>query len=389
MSGTGHNNSIEAMQQGEASPRGDPAGTSAGLATFASSPGQYPWPREPAAAHTQSRHHSFAAVRGAHLERSGSAGSKSERGHRDGYRRAWPNGPGHSHLAHDAHMHYGAAEAAAHPSPAQQSGVAGERAVHHPGSRLTTDEPQLAEALGQLPPPPPPVFMAPAVPAASPLFGMGAGPHAALLNVQGLLRVLDTNGNMFQQHGVAAGLQPLAALSRQPSAAAAAQGRPVQIEPLLRQLSQHLSTSWQSRAEPNDMEHAGSARLGGDQGDNMDAEQGGGSNSAAEQYLSGESFERTVRTRASADALPQAQRQGADAAHMLQPAGSLQRPAEGQLVDPHMQVDTAQLPPCLCFGVSDGNIGEGMNRAQHPFGDCPSQSHASPQPGCSAPMYCP
>ncbi len=362
MSGTGHNNSIEAMQQEDARPMEDPAGASAGLATFASSPGQHPgqaWPRLPAAAHAQNRHHSFAAGRGAHLERSASAGSKSERGHRGGHRRAWPNGPGHSHLTHDAHMHYGAAEAAAQQTPAQQSGIAGERALHHPGSRLTTDEPQLAEALGQLPPPPPPVFMAPAVPAASPLFGMGAGPHAALLNVQGLLRVLDNNGNMFQQHGAAAGLQPLAALSRQPSAAAAAQARPVRIEPLLRQLSQHLSTSWQSHAEPTDMEHAGSARLGGDQGDNMDAEQGGGSNSAAEQYLSGESFERTVRTRASAGALPQAQHQDADVARMLQTAGSLQRPAEGQLVDPHMQVTHH------CMSLNDVSDGSSQEDIQH------------------------
>lgn len=339
------NNSIEAMQHGEARPTEEPAGASAGPATFASSPGLYyyghPRPRVPTAGHAHHRDQAFVAAPGMHMERSASAGSKSERGSRGGggHRRAWPGTPEHLRDVQYVHpgsfAHNGVGDTAARLSPAQQSGVAGHRPLHHVGSRGTVDEPQLAEASGQLPPPPP-VFMAPAPPMSSPLFAQAAlaqAQHPAFLNVQRLLRVINDNGRMVGQHASSAGLYPLN-FAHQPSAAAMPS---MPIEPLLRQLSQHLSTSWQSRVEPTNMERMGSARLGGDQDDNMDAEQGGGSNSAAEQYPSGESSEPALRAAGfHAGALQHAHQQQAGLGHMLQTAGSLQRPAEGQLVDPHI-----------------------------------------------------
>ncbi len=338
LSGTGRNNSIDAMQQGEPRPAEDPAGASAAPATFRSSPGMHAGHRMPAGAHAlhHHQHQNFAAGPGMHLERSASAGSKSERGHRSGQRRGWPDGPGDYHIAHDAHPGSRARNTGTGRIAAQHSGVAGERPLRQLGSYGTTDEPQLAEAQGQLPPPPP-VFMAPARPASLPLFGHPAAPHPGLLNVQRLLRVLDNNGDLMRHHGAATGPQ-LPPFQLQPGTAVASQGPPVQLEPLLRQLSQHLSTSWQSRSEPADMDHAGSVRLGGDQGDNMGVEQGGGSNSAAEQYLSGESCEPAARPRVSAGArAAPSQQQDPGAGYALQTAGSLQRPAEGQLVDPHLQ----------------------------------------------------
>ena len=338
LSGNGRNMSIEAMQQGDLRPLGDPAGAAA----FASSPSLHPGhprPRVPASAHMhyQRQHQSFAAGPGLHLERSASAGSKSERGHRGGQRRGWPDGPGYADVAHDTHP---GSRTRYNGAAAQQSGVAGERPPNRPGSYGTADEPQLAEAQGQLPPPPPPVFMAPAPPP----FCHAAAQHPALLNVQRLLRVLDNNGDLLRQHAAASGPQlpafpHLPAFPYQPGAAVASQGPAVQLEPLLQQLSQHLSTSWQSRAEPADMDHVGSVRLGGNQGDNMGGEQGGGSNSAAEQYLSGESSEPVARMRASTGGVraEPSQQQDAGAGYALQTAGSLQRPAEGQLVDPHLQ----------------------------------------------------
>lgn len=333
MTAEDRNNSIEAMQQGE-------------MCASAAAAVEQPPVQARHAAHTREGHlpsaaqlQHLAAIQARYLERSASAGSKSETRDRGNHTRRWavpesrqregstPGTAAHVDRAASRPLH--GFEESALPSLAQNSGVADVRTLRHVRSRGTVDEPQVAEASGQ-PLTPPPVFLVPGVPVTSPFFSSAAH-NSVIMNLPGMLQILGDN-TLAQHFGPVPVPYPSVGVGLTPDVSDA-----VPIEPLLQQFSQQLSR--QSQVDNDGMLGAMSAQLSGQQDANPGRAQGGGSNSGEQRPLgkSSDAAERAASAEPSAAPLPQ---HGGESQVHAQPqlhtAGSLQQPAEGQLVDPSL-----------------------------------------------------